>query len=99
MNRQIRIAIALSAGMLVAAGAQAQATVKPDGKWRHVLGAGASFASGNSDAKMLNLDAEGVRATATSASAGSGSGWPSTCATARRTCRSVCPRAPASAIT
>lgn len=64
MKKGIRIAMALSAGMLVAGGAHAQATVKPDGKWRYVLGAGASFASGNSDAKMLNVTAEGVRATA-----------------------------------
>lgn len=64
MKRQSTIALALSAGMLAAGAAHAQATVKPDGKWRYVLGAGASFASGNSDAKMLNLNAEGVRATA-----------------------------------
>ena len=58
---------ALAALALVAAGclpATAQVTVKPDGQWRHLIGAGASLASGNSDAKSLNLSYDGVRATA-----------------------------------
>lgn len=46
--------------------AAAQATVKPDGQFRYALGAGASFSSGNSDAKSVNLTGEGVRATDTS---------------------------------
>ena len=58
---------ALAALALAAAAclpAAAQVTVKPDGRWRHLIGAGASFASGNSDANSLNLSYDGVRATA-----------------------------------
>jgi putative salt-induced outer membrane protein len=43
--------------------AQAQATVKPDGQFRYALGAGASYSSGNTDAKSLNISGDGVRAT------------------------------------
>ncbi len=53
--------------LLVAPGlalAQAQATVKPDGKLRYALGAGASYASGNTDAASVNISGDGVRATA-----------------------------------
>jgi putative salt-induced outer membrane protein len=42
----------------------AQATVKPDGVWRGVLGAGLSYTSGNSKSSAFNLNAETVRATA-----------------------------------
>lgn len=41
----------------------AQVTVKQDGQWRHLFGAGASFSSGNSDASSLNLSLDSVRAT------------------------------------
>ena len=43
--------------------AWAQVTVKPDGQWRHLFGAGASLSSGNSDASSFNLTADSVRAT------------------------------------
>jgi putative salt-induced outer membrane protein YdiY len=43
--------------------AAAQVTVKPDGQWRHLIGAAASFASGNSDSSSLRLSYDGVRAT------------------------------------
>lgn len=43
--------------------ATAQVTIEPDGHWRHLLGAGASIASGNSDATSLNLSLDSVRAT------------------------------------
>jgi putative salt-induced outer membrane protein YdiY len=43
--------------------AQAQATIKPDGQFRYALGAGLSYASGNTDAKSLNISGDGVRAT------------------------------------
>lgn len=51
-------------GVWAAGGAGAQATVKPDGVWRYAVGAGASVASGNSDSKAANINAEAVRATA-----------------------------------
>jgi putative salt-induced outer membrane protein YdiY len=44
--------------------AQAQATIKPDGEFRYAFGAGASYASGNTDASSVNLTGDGVRATA-----------------------------------
>jgi len=61
----LRAAIALAAATL-AIEAQAQATIKPDGQYRFALGAGASYASGNTDASSLNLAGDGVRATADS---------------------------------
>lgn len=42
--------------------AQAQATVKPDGQFRYALGAGASYASGNSQSSSVNVSGDGVRA-------------------------------------
>jgi putative salt-induced outer membrane protein len=60
----------LCAGVLAApaglALAQAQATVKPDAKFRYAFGAGASYASGNTDAASVDLSADAVRATADS---------------------------------
>ncbi|HWP19836.1 MAG TPA: DUF481 domain-containing protein [Burkholderiaceae bacterium] len=53
----------LVAGLVWAAGAAAQVTVKPDGQWRHLFGAGASLSSGNSESSSFNLDADSVRAT------------------------------------
>lgn len=44
--------------------AQAQATVKPDGQFRYALGAGASYASGNTQSSSVNLSGDGVRADA-----------------------------------
>ena len=41
----------------------AQATVKPDGKMRYALGAGASYSSGNTSAASVNLNGEAVQAT------------------------------------
>lgn len=43
--------------------AQAQATVKPDGKFRYALGAGGSYSSGNTSAASVNLSGDSVRAT------------------------------------
>ncbi len=45
--------------------AAAQVKIEADGRWRHLFGAGASVASGNSDAASLNLSADSVRATPT----------------------------------
>ncbi len=62
----IRLAPCLAALVLAAptlALAQAQATIKPDGKFRYALGAGASYASGNTDASSVHLSGDGVRAT------------------------------------
>jgi len=63
MTRRMPIAIALSSALLCAGAAHGQATVKPDGKWRFALGAGANLSSGNSDATTLNLNGDGVRVT------------------------------------
>jgi putative salt-induced outer membrane protein len=43
--------------------AQAQVTLRPDGQWRHLVGVGASVASGNTRTTSLNLSLDSVRAT------------------------------------
>jgi putative salt-induced outer membrane protein len=45
--------------------AQAQVTQKPDGQWRSLFTAGASIASGNTDAKSASLGADIIRLTST----------------------------------
>lgn len=54
------LALAASLG---AAPALSQVTLKPDGQWRHLFAAGASVASGNSDATSFNFSSDSVRAT------------------------------------
>ena len=41
----------------------AQLTIKEDDQWRYALGLGASWASGNSDSKSVNVTADAVKAT------------------------------------
>lgn len=57
-----RLLVFVLAGALPCA-ALAQVTVKPDGRWRHLFGAGASLSTGNSEASSFNLTADSVRAT------------------------------------
>ncbi|MDZ7590621.1 MAG: DUF481 domain-containing protein [Rubrivivax sp.] len=61
------ISAALPAALiLVLAGAgraQAEDTVKTDGRWRGSLGLGASLSSGNTDASSISLTGDAVRAT------------------------------------
>ncbi len=57
---------ALAVGLGLAAAPQqaaAQLTVKEDGKWRYAAGLGASWASGNSSSKSVNITADAVKAT------------------------------------
>ena len=61
--RTLALALIAAPGLALA---QAQATIKPDGEFRYALGAGASYASGNSDASSVNLSGDIVRATADS---------------------------------
>lgn len=66
MNRtQVRVllAAALLGGVLASGPARAQATLKPDGQWRHAIGLGLSYASGNSESSTLTLNADGARQT------------------------------------
>ncbi len=63
MKKRISTAAIFLTAALAAGAANGQATVKPDGKWRFALGAGASVASGNSDSTTVNFSGEGVRAT------------------------------------
>jgi putative salt-induced outer membrane protein len=56
------LAIVISVGTPCLSHAQAQATVKPDGQFRFALGAGASYASGNTDAASVNISADAVKA-------------------------------------
>jgi putative salt-induced outer membrane protein len=56
--------IAVGAGLAVLPQqAAAQLTAKEDGQWRYVAGVGASWASGNSSSKSVNLTADAVKAT------------------------------------
>ncbi|MFA7504016.1 MAG: DUF481 domain-containing protein [Burkholderiaceae bacterium] len=66
MNRtqaRVLLAAALSGGVVASGPAHAQATLKPDGQWRHAIGLGLSYASGNSESSTLTLNADGVRQT------------------------------------
>ena len=65
-HRLIARAAALSVALFAALPllAAAQVTVKPDGKFRYLLGAAASYASGNTKSSALNLTGDAVRATA-----------------------------------
>ena len=61
--RVTRVALACALALGSAGIAQAQATVKMDGKFRSSLGLGASLSSGNSDAGSISLTGDAVRAT------------------------------------
>jgi len=61
-----RVAAAALAAAPMLTLAQAQATIKPDGQFRYALGAGASYASGNTNASSVNITGDGVRATSDS---------------------------------
>lgn len=66
MNRtraRVLLAAALLGGAMAAGPAYAQATLKPDGQWRHAIGLGISYASGNSESSTLTFNADGVRQT------------------------------------
>ncbi|WP_084362265.1 DUF481 domain-containing protein [Caldimonas taiwanensis] len=59
-----RGAIVSTLGLWVAVtGACAQVTQIPDGQWRHLIGLGASVASGNTKASSLNASLDSVRLT------------------------------------
>jgi putative salt-induced outer membrane protein len=62
---QHRTAARLALACLAAAtlSAHAQVTQKPDGQWRSLFTAGASFANGNTDAKSASLGADVIRLT------------------------------------
>ena len=54
----------LFAAFAAAAGtSQAQVTLKPDGKWRYLITAGANATSGNSDTTQFNATGEAARVT------------------------------------
>jgi len=58
-----RLAGLLITTLLLTAGpALAQATLKPDGQWRHLLTAGLNLNSGNTRSESLTLDSDSVRA-------------------------------------
>ncbi|MCO5120252.1 MAG: DUF481 domain-containing protein [Burkholderiaceae bacterium] len=66
MNRtpvRVLLSVALLGGVIASGPAHAQATLKPDGQWRHAIGLGLSYASGNSESSTLTLNADGVRQT------------------------------------
>ena len=57
------LAVACAALLPLPAHAQSTIKTKPDGRWRQILGAGASYASGNSDMSSLNLHYDVARQT------------------------------------
>lgn len=61
--RTLAAPLALFAATLVPQLAQAQVTQKPDGKWRSLFTAGASIATGNSDAKSASVSADIIKLT------------------------------------
>ena len=62
-SRAAALLAAAALGAPIAAHAQAQATVKPDGLFRYAIGAGASYSSGNTDASSINIVGDAVRQT------------------------------------
>ena len=62
-HARVLLAVVLSGAALASGPAHAQATLKPDGQWRHAIGLGLSYASGNSESSNLTLNADGVRQT------------------------------------
>lgn len=66
-RRRRLLAVALLGGLGLAAvpeDARAQLTIKEDDQWRYAMGVGASWASGNSSSKSVNVTADAVKATA-----------------------------------
>ena len=64
LRNRLRDAALLAIAAVAAAGtAQAQVTLKPDGRWRYLLTAGANATSGNSDTTQFNATGEAARVT------------------------------------
>jgi len=63
MQPRIAARIALAGLALAAGSSQAQVTQKPDGQWRSLFTAGASIATGNTDAKSASLSADVIKLT------------------------------------
>ena len=62
-RRSAPLACSIAALLLLPGLAQAQIKTQPDGHWRQILGAGASFASGNSNINSFNLHYDLARQT------------------------------------
>lgn len=60
---QLLCALLPLAGLLATPHAHAQIKTVPDGRWRHILGAGASMASGNTSLNSFNLNYDIARQT------------------------------------
>ena len=65
MQPSLAARLALACLAAAALPAQAQVTQKPDGQWRSLFTAGASVASGNTDAKSASLGADIIKLTPT----------------------------------
>ena len=55
---RLSLATALGAASLLPAPTQAQLKIEPDGRWRSIVGAGLTRATGNTDALSANLNAQ-----------------------------------------
>jgi putative salt-induced outer membrane protein YdiY len=65
MQHRTAARLALAGLAAAALSAHAQVTQKPDGEWRSLFTAGASVATGNTDAKSASLGADVIKLTAT----------------------------------
>ena len=63
MQHRTAARLALACLAVATLSAHAQVTQKPDGQWRSLFTAGASFANGNSDAKSASLGADVIKLT------------------------------------
>lgn len=61
LRKHLRSFLLLTTAAMAACAAQAQVTLKPDGKWRYLLTAGANATAGNSDTTQFNATGEAAR--------------------------------------
>jgi putative salt-induced outer membrane protein len=64
-HRSLARSVTLAGLAAIALPGHAQVTQKPDGQWRSLFTAGASIASGNTDAKSASLGADVIKLTST----------------------------------
>lgn len=61
LRKPLRSLFLLTTAAAAACGAHAQVTLKPDGKWRYLLTAGANATAGNSDTTQFNATGEAAK--------------------------------------
>jgi len=61
LRKPLRHIVLIAIAAATACAAQAQVTLKPDGKWRYLLTAGANATSGNADTTQFNATGEAAK--------------------------------------